>query len=194
VFLVVGLGNTGREYEGTRHNVGFVVVDALREKLVLPDFKAKFSGLWTRGELAGVPVVLLKPLTYMNVSGDCVQPAAAFFKVPPSNVIVVHDELDLGWKDVRLKFGGGHAGNNGLRSIIERLGQADFVRLRVGIGKPPPGFRGDGADWVLSNFNAVERAELADVVATAIDAIESVVRDGMAAAMTRVNTRATAKS
>ncbi|HEV3192973.1 MAG TPA: aminoacyl-tRNA hydrolase [Polyangiaceae bacterium] len=194
MFLVVGLGNPGREYEGNRHNVGFVVVDALREKLGLPDFKAKFGGGWTRGDLTGTPVVLLKPLTYMNLSGDCVQPAAAFFKVPPSNLIVVHDELDLAWKDVRLKAGGGHAGNNGLRSIIERLGQADFVRVRVGIGKPPPGFRGDGADWVLSNFNAVERAELPNVVDTSIAAIESVVRDGIAAAMTRVNTRATGKS
>ena len=190
MFLVVGLGNPGREYEGNRHNVGFVVVDALREKLGLPDFKAKFGGAWTRGDLAGTPVVLLKPLTYMNLSGDCVQPAAAFFKVPLPNLIVVHDELDLAWKDVRLKAGGGHAGNNGLRSIIERLGQADFVRVRVGIGKPPPGFRGDGADWVLSNLSAVERAELPDVVDNAIGAIESVVRDGLPAAMTRVNTRA----
>jgi peptidyl-tRNA hydrolase, PTH1 family len=194
VFLVVGLGNPGREYEGNRHNVGFVVIDALRERLGLPDFKGKFAGAWTRGDLTGAPVVLLKPMTYMNVSGDCVQPAAAFFKVALANIIVVHDELDLGWKDVRLKFGGGHAGNNGLRSIIERLGQADFVRVRVGIGKAPPGFRGDGADWVLSNFNAVERAELPDVVDAAIAAIEGVVRDGIAAAMTRVNTRATGKS
>jgi PTH1 family peptidyl-tRNA hydrolase len=193
VFLVVGLGNPGREYEGNRHNVGFVVLDALRERLGLPEFKAKFGGAWTRGDLAGTPVVLLKPLTYMNLSGDCVQPAAAFFKVAPASLIVVHDELDLAWKDVRLKFGGGHAGNNGLRSIIERLGQADFVRVRVGIGKPPPGFRGDGADWVLSNFNAVERAELPDVVDTAIGAIDGVVRDGVAAAMTRVNTRAVGK-
>jgi PTH1 family peptidyl-tRNA hydrolase len=194
VFLVVGLGNPGREYEGNRHNVGFVVVDALREKLGLPDFKAKFGGVWTRGDLAGAPVVLLKPLTYMNLSGDCVQPAAAFFRVPLSEIIVVHDELDLAWKDVRLKLGGGHAGHNGLRSIIERFGQPDFVRVRIGIGKAPPGFRGDGADWVLSNFDAVERAELPDVVATAIAAIESVVRDGVAAAMKRVNTRATGKS
>jgi PTH1 family peptidyl-tRNA hydrolase len=194
VFLVVGLGNPGREYEGNRHNIGFVVVDALRERLGLPEFKAKFGGAWTRGDLAATPVVLLKPLTYMNLSGDCLQPAAAFFKVAPASIIVVHDELDLAWKDVRLKFGGGHAGHNGLRSIIERLGQADFVRVRVGIGKPPPGFRGDGADWVLSNFNAVERAELPDVVDSAIGAIESVVRDGVAAAMTRVNTRAAGKS
>ena len=194
MFLVVGLGNPGREYEGNRHNVGFIVVDALRGKLGLPDFKAKFGGVWTRGDLAGTPVVLLKPLTYMNLSGDCAQPAATFFKVPLANIIVVHDELDLAWKDVRLKLGGGHAGHNGLRSITERLGLADFVRVRIGIGKAPPGFRGDGADWVLSNFNAVERAELSEVVDTAMDAIESVVRDGVAAAMTRVNTRAAGKS
>jgi PTH1 family peptidyl-tRNA hydrolase len=191
VHLVVGLGNPGREYERSRHNVGFLVADALREGAGWPDYKQKFSGVWTRGELAGAPgkpVVLLKPQTFMNLSGDSVQPAAAFLKVAPADVIVVHDELDLPWKDVRLKVGGGHAGNNGIRSIIQRIGTPDFIRVRVGIGKPPPGFRGGGADWVLSDFDAVERAEMVDVVARAIEAVRRVVDVGIGPAMNVVNT------
>jgi PTH1 family peptidyl-tRNA hydrolase len=189
VLLVVGLGNPGKEYEGNRHNLGFMVADELCRTEKWPDYKTKFSALWTRGELAGENVVLLKPQTYMNLSGDSVQPAAAFFKVLPKDILVVHDELDLPWRDVRLKFGGGHAGNNGIRSMIERLATADFGRVRVGIGKPPPGFRGQVADWVLSNLDPVERAELPGVVADAIAAVRSVAADGLAAAMNRVNTK-----
>ena len=189
--LVVGLGNPGREYERNRHNVGFLVADALREAHGWPEYKQKFSGVWTRGALpSGAPVALLKPQTYMNLSGDSVQPAAAFLKVPPADVIVVHDELDLPWADVRLKVGGGHAGNNGIRSIIQRLGTPDFVRVRVGIGKPPGGFKGSGADWVLSDFDAVERAEMPDVIGRALDAIRRVADTGLSAAMNAVNTKA----
>lgn len=189
MFLVVGLGNPGREHELNRHNVGFMVADALQRQGGWPDFKQKFTGLWTRGSLEGQDVALLKPQTYMNLSGDSAQPAAAFFKVALPHIVVVHDELDLAWNELRLKFGGGHAGHNGVRSLVERLG-ADFVRVRIGIGKPPPGFRGDGADWVLSNFDAIERAELPDVIARAVDAVRRVVRDGLAAAMNVVNTGA----
>lgn len=191
--LVVGLGNPGKKYERNRHNVGFMVVERLAQSHDLPAFKEKFSGVWTKGEIvvgdARHPVALLLPHTFMNLSGDSVQPAAAFLKVDPGHVIVVHDELDLPWQDVRLKVGGGHAGHNGLRSIIQRLGTPDFVRVRVGIGRPPPGFRGDVADWVLSDFDAMERAELPAVVDRACAAIERVVADGVAAAMNVVNTR-----
>ena len=190
MLLVVGLGNPGREYEGNRHNLGFMVADALCRAEKWPDFKTKFSGLWTRGELAGQSAVLLKPQTFMNLSGDCVQPASAFFKVAPKDIVVVHDELDLPWRDVRLKFGGGHAGNNGIRSMIERLGTPDFARVRVGIGKAPPGFRGQVADWVLSNLDPVERAELPEVIDEALAAVRSLATDGLAAAMNRVNTKA----
>jgi PTH1 family peptidyl-tRNA hydrolase len=188
VLLVVGLGNPGREHEGSRHNVGFMVVDALRRSEGWPDFRPKFSGSVTQGELSGTgaAVAILKPHTYMNLSGDSVQPAAAFLKVPSQNIVVVHDELDLPWREVRLKVGGGHAGHNGLRSIIQRVGP-DFVRVRVGIGKPPAGFRGDGAEWVLSSFEPIERAELPGVLDVALSAIRRVVRDGVAAAANVVN-------
>ncbi len=191
MLLVVGLGNPGREHEGQRHNVGFAVVDRLREEEGWPDYRSKWSALWTKGELGSTPVALLKPQTYMNLSGESVQPAAAFLKVPPADVVVVHDELDIPWRDVRLKFGGGHAGHNGLRSIIGRLGTPDFVRVRVGIGRPLPsqaGPRGE-ADWVLSRFDPLERAELPGVVKAAADAIRRLAADGLQAAMKAVNTR-----
>lgn len=123
----------------------------------------------------------------MNLSGDSVQPAAAFLKVDPNRIVVVHDELDLPWREVRLKVGGGHAGHNGLRSMIERLGSSDFVRVRVGIGRPPPGFRGDVADYVLQNFDSMESAELPDVVERACAAVEAVLAKGPAGAMNELH-------
>ena len=191
--LIVGLGNPGKKYEKNRHNVGFMVVERLARMHGVPDLKDKFSGRFARGELAvggrRHPAGLLEPQTFMNLSGDSVQPAAAFLKVDVPQVIVVHDELDLPWADVRLKVGGGHAGHNGLRSIIQRLGKPDFVRVRVGVGRPPPGFKGDVADYVLHDFDGAERAELPDVVDRACAAIEKILGDGTAAAMNAVNTK-----
>jgi PTH1 family peptidyl-tRNA hydrolase len=183
VFLVAGLGNPGREHENDRHNVGFQVVDALG----IGDFKVKFNALLARGQIAGRDVAVLKPQTYMNLSGDSVQPAAAFFKVDPADLIVVHDELDLPWSEVRLKLGGGHAGHNGVRNIIERLGTPDFVRARVGIGKPGP--TRATRDWVLSSWEPGERAELPRVIERAAVAVRRVIESGAYAAMASVNTK-----
>jgi PTH1 family peptidyl-tRNA hydrolase len=188
MFLVAGLGNPGREHEGDRHNVGFVVVDAIAARAGA-DFRSKHQGLLARASLRARDVVLLKPQTYMNRSGDSVQPAAAFFRVVPGDVVVVHDEIDLPWGDVRVKLGGGHAGHNGLRDIIERLGTPEFVRVRVGVGKPAPGSRSDGKAWVLSGFGAEQRAELPGVVDRAVEAVERIVADGVAAAMNVVNAK-----
>jgi PTH1 family peptidyl-tRNA hydrolase len=191
--LVVGLGNPGRKYAKNRHNVGFMVVERLRSSHGLPDLKEKFSAVWCKGEatIGGGrhPIALLEPQTYMNLSGDSVQPASAFLKVEPAQIIVVHDELDLAWKDIRLKVGGGHAGHNGLRSIIGRLGTPEFVRVRVGINRPPAGYAGDVADYVLENFDAMEAAELPDVVDRAAAAVEKVISLGISAAMNAVNTK-----
>ncbi len=187
--LIVGLGNPGKKYERHRHNVGFMTVDRLRTERGLPEWKEKFSGVFSRGTAFGDDVMLLKPMTYMNVSGDSVQPAASFIKALPTQVIVVHDELDLAFGDVRIKLGGGHAGHNGLRSIIERLGTPDFVRVRVGIGRPPPEFRGEIADYVLSSFDAVEQASLPDLVGQAIQATQALVERGPAQAQNLINTR-----
>ena len=185
--LVVGLGNPGKEYASHRHNVGFMVVDDLAPRVRADSTREKFSGELAKGSHAGEDLALLKPLTFMNLSGDSVQPAAAFFKVPPSQVLVVHDELDLPFGEVRLKVGGGHAGHNGLRSIIQRLGSQEFARVRVGIGRPPPGFRGEVADFVLSPFDALERAELADVLKRATEIVLDVLARGVAPAMNTHN-------
>ena len=184
MYLVVGLGNPGKKYAGNRHNVGFMAVERLRDERGLPAWKEKFSGVFSRAD----ELMLLEPMTFMNLSGDSVQPAAAFVKVDPAHVIVLHDELDLPFGDVRLKVGGGHAGHNGLRSIIQRLGP-DFVRVRIGVGRPPPGFRAEVADYVLSDFDASERAELPDVLARAIAAVTAVLEKGLTAAQNAVNTR-----
>jgi PTH1 family peptidyl-tRNA hydrolase len=193
LFLVVGLGNPGKKYERNRHNVGFMAVEHLARTHGMPDFKEKFSGVWTKGEISvgstRYPVALLEPGTFMNLSGDCVQPAAAFLKVEPKSIIVVHDELDLPWRDVRLKIGGGHAGHNGLRSLIDRLGTPDFVRVRVGVGRPPPGFKGDVADYVLQNFDSMETVELPEVIDRACAAVETVVAKGAQAAMNVLNAK-----
>ncbi|MCU0680791.1 MAG: aminoacyl-tRNA hydrolase [Polyangiaceae bacterium] len=189
MLLVVGLGNPGKSYEDTRHNVGFAVVDALARAANADPWRDKFSASLARGRVGTTDLALLKPQTFMNLSGQSVQPAAAFFKVPAASVLIVHDELDLPFGDLRLKLGGGHAGHNGLRSIIERMGTPDFGRLRVGIGRPPPGFRGDVASYVLSRFDPVERASLGDLYAAALKALEAVAASGLSAAMNRLNAR-----
>src|SRR5262249_13829489 len=143
-----------------------------------------------RAELADKPAVLLKPMTFMNESGRSVGPAIAFFKAQPSDLLVVHDELDLPFGTVRLKFGGGHAGHNGLRSIASSLGTGDFGRVRIGIGRPPPDFRGEIADYVLSRFDAVEAAQLPDVLQRGVETVLEVAARGLQAAMNVRNTRA----
>ena len=190
--LLVGLGNPGREYAESRHNVGFMVADWLCARGG-GSYREKFSGQTARVTVEGSPCVLLKPETYMNESGRSVQPAAAFLKVPPADIVVVHDEVDLPFGDVRIKVGGGHAGHNGLRSIIRHLGTADFVRIRIGVGRPPPGYGGEMADFVLGGFGPVERAELPDVVAKAGRAFERIFAVGLERAMNELNTRPKAK-
>ena len=188
--LVVGLGNPGPKYARNRHNVGFMVVDQLRSLAGFPDWREKFSGEFTKGSVAGEDVVLLKPMTYMNDSGRSVQAAAAFFHVgrdAESEMLVIHDELDVPFGEVRLKIGGGHAGHNGLRSMMDVLGGA-FARVRVGIGRPPPAFRGDVADFVLQDFDSLEAATLPDIVNKSADAARQWIDKG-ATAMNTTNVR-----
>lgn len=186
MWLVVGLGNPGPKYAGNRHNVGFKVVELLASRWRAAAAKEKFSGLWTKGTFAGEEAVLLQPMTYMNLSGESVQKAMAFFKVPLSNVIVIHDELDLAYADVRLKMGGGAAGHNGLKSIIQHCGGPEFLRVRIGIGRPP---KGAVESWVLGDFDALERAQLQDVLQAAALASEAVLREGPAKAQNQFNTK-----
>ncbi|NGM12299.1 aminoacyl-tRNA hydrolase [Verrucosispora sioxanthis] len=179
-WLVVGLGNPGREYAGNRHNVGFMVADLLAGRL-----GAKFGRhrravaevAEGRLGLGGPKLVLAKPLTYMNLSGGPVVGLAQFYKVSPGRVIAVHDELDIGYGQVRVKCGGGEGGHNGLRSMSKSLGTKDYVRVRFGIGRPPG--RQDPADYVLSDFGTMERKELDFLVDRAADVVESVVSRGV---------------
>jgi peptidyl-tRNA hydrolase, PTH1 family len=183
MLLVVGLGNPGAKYAHTRHNVGFMVVDRLAERLKAGVYRDKFSGVFVR--VSEPDVVLLKPLTFMNLSGESVQQAMQFFKVSLKDVLVVHDELDLPFGECRLKQGGGAAGHNGLRSIIQHCGGEAFGRLRVGIGRP----RGEGVSHVLGEFSAGERTQLDDVLHTAALGVETVLAKGVAQAMNTFNTR-----
>lgn len=189
MWIIVGLGNPGREYAQHRHNVGFEALDRLAARVGADPFREKFSGELSRATIAGEPSVLLKPMTYMNESGRSVQPALTFFKARPAELIVLHDELDLAFGDVRLKIGGGHAGHNGLRSIMTQLGTGDFARVRIGVGRPPAGFRGEIADYVLSGFDAGERARLPDGLNLAIESVLQVAAHGFEAAMKVRNTR-----
>jgi len=184
VLLVVGLGNPGTRYAGTRHNVGFMVVERVAARARAGAFREKFQGLFTKAELDGREVILLEPLTYMNLSGESVQKAMTFFKVPLKDVVVVHDELDLAWRTSRIKVGGGHAGHNGLRSIMQQCGGPDFTRVRVGIGRPRSG-PVDG--YVLSDFDTAERAELDGELEKAARMVESIVARGPQAAMNELH-------
>jgi len=179
--LVVGLGNPGTKYARNRHNVGFMVVDHLARGFNFPELKEKFNGVWSKGSIGGEDVALLEPMTFMNESGRSVQAAVAFLKVAVKDIVVLHDELDIPFADVRLKVGGGHAGHNGLRSIISVLG-AEFARVRIGIGRPPPGFRGEVADFVLQNFDPVEAASLDDLVRKSADVTKTWIEKGPLAA------------
>jgi PTH1 family peptidyl-tRNA hydrolase len=194
MWLIVGLGNPGAEYASHRHNVGFMLVDELARELGADPFRAKFSGEIAKARAGAEEILLLKPQTFMNRSGQSVQPAAAFLKVPVSNVMVIHDELDVPFAELRLKVGGGHAGHNGLRSIIQSLGSPEFVRLRMGIGRPPAGFRGDVADFVLSGFSMDERIALSDVLSRARASVLEVLARGVTPAMNKLNTKPSSKS
>jgi PTH1 family peptidyl-tRNA hydrolase len=184
--LVVGLGNPGREYERNRHNVGAMVVDELARRHG-GSWRSKFTGRIAEIRLEGHKLALLKPETYMNESGRSVGAAASFFKLDPDAVLVVHDESDLELGRLQLRLGGGLAGHNGLRSVARHLKTQEFLRLRVGIGRPERGDPRPLADWVLANFEPHEDPDV--LVARAADAVETLAADGVARAQIQVNRR-----
>jgi PTH1 family peptidyl-tRNA hydrolase len=185
--LVAGLGNPGREYERTRHNVGFMVCDELARRHGA-SFRSKFSGQLAETRIDGRRAALLKPLTYMNDSGRSVGAAARFFKLPPERLLVLHDEVDLEPGRLQARFGGGLAGHNGLRSVAQHLKTPEFLRLRIGVGRPERGDPRPVADFVLSPFD--EFTDVEALVQRATDAVESIVRDGLEGAQNRFNERA----
>ncbi|MFI7541167.1 aminoacyl-tRNA hydrolase [Actinoplanes sp. NPDC049599] len=179
-WLVVGLGNPGREYAANRHNVGFAVADLLASRVGARFGRAKrVVAEVAEGQLGfgGPKLIVVKPLTFMNLSGSPVVALSQFFKVPVENVVAVHDELDVPFGQVRVKRGGGEGGHNGLRSMSKSLGSKEYARVRFGIGRPPG--RQDPADYVLSDFSAVERKELDFLVDRAADVVEAVVLEGV---------------
>jgi peptidyl-tRNA hydrolase, PTH1 family len=179
-YLVVGLGNPGKEYARNRHNVGFMVADLVAERIGAKFGRHKRAVAEVaegRLGIGGPRVVLAKPLTYMNLSGGPVTALAQFYKIPPERIVAVHDELDLPYGQVRAKIGGGEGGHNGLRSMSRSLATKDYARVRFGIGRPPG--RQDPADYVLSDFSAAERKELEFLVDRAADMTEAVVVRGV---------------
>jgi PTH1 family peptidyl-tRNA hydrolase len=182
--LVAGLGNPEPRYAWTRHNAGRLVVEALAGRLGAGRARDRYAGRFAEARGPSGPVGLLIPTTWMNLSGDSVGPAAGALHAAPQQVLVVHDEIDLPFGTVRGKLSGGHGGHNGLRSVIGGLGSGDFPRVRVGVGRPPADFRGDGADWVLTRFTE-PREEVEAMVARAADMTEAALAEGMAAAINR---------
>lgn len=184
MWLVVGLGNPGREYAGHRHNVGFAVADLLAVRLGTRFSRHRRANAEVAEARLGLgadapQVVIAKPMTYMNLSGGAVAGLARFYKVDPAQIVAVHDELDLPYGQVRAKFGGGEGGHNGLRSISQSLSTKDYNRVRIGIGRPPG--RQDPADYVLSDFTAAERKDLDFLIDRAADMVESIMRNGIEA-------------
>ena len=184
--LVVGLGNPGREYATTRHNVGFMVADELARRHG-GSWRSKFSGEVADVRLDDARVALLKPQTYMNESGRSVAAAARFYKVDPVDLLAVHDEVDLDLGRLQARLGGGLAGHNGLRSVAAALRTPEFQRLRIGVGRPERGDPRPVADWVLSPFEP--EVDVGGVVARAADAVETLVRDGLDETQQRFNAR-----
>jgi peptidyl-tRNA hydrolase, PTH1 family len=182
--LVAGLGNPGREYERTRHNVGWLVLEELARRHD-GSWRSKFSGSLAEVRLDGLRLGLLKPETYMNESGRSVGAAARFFKVEPERLLVVHDDVDLEPGRLQARAGGGLAGHNGLRSLTQHLGSQEFERLRIGVGRPGRGDPRSVSDWVLSGFAPEDNAEA--LVSRAADAVESIAADGLEAAQARFN-------
>ncbi len=183
--IIVGLGNPGRRYERTRHNAGFMAADELAKGLRVDIAQDKYFSLIVRARIDSVETVLAKPQTFMNESGRAAGAIVRGVYAAVSDLIVIHDELDLPVGSVRVKIGGGHGGHNGLRSIIEHLGSPDFIRVRIGIGRPAPG--AEAADYVLSPFLPEERNAVPDMMARAAEAVKAIVLEGPARAMNIFN-------
>lgn len=176
MLLLVGLGNPGPEYERNRHNIGFMVVDAIAERYGFPAFRTRFQGLVSEAPIAGEKVMLLKPMTYMNKSGQSVGEAARYFKLPPSEILVIHDEMDLGLGKAKIKTGGGSAGHNGIRSIDAHLETPDYRRLRLGVGHP--GVKDKVHKHVLSNFSKADATQVSGWIEAIAECAPRLVKDG----------------
>jgi PTH1 family peptidyl-tRNA hydrolase len=187
-WVVAGLGNPGGDYARSRHNAGFMTLERLARSKKVELSRRRFSGVTAETELAGSRAILVEPETFYNSAGDCVSALLGYFKIPPANLIVVHDELDLEAQRLRIKQGGGDAGNRGVRSIAESLGSTDFIRVRIGLGRPAEG--DDPRDYLLRPMRAAELEAFAPALARAAEAVEAIVGEGLERAMGKYNQRA----
>ena len=186
MYLIAGLGNPGTKYSGTRHNMGFDVVDLLIERHKIPQSGVKFNAMYGKGTINGHKVIVMKPLSYMNLSGGPIQQMAAFFKIDPaSRLIVIHDDIDLDPGVLRIRKQGSAGGHNGMKDIIQKLGTEQFCRVRVGVGAKPKDW--DLADHVLSRFTPADRTLVDEALEAAADAVEKIVTEGPDAAMNTFN-------
>lgn len=192
MWFIVGLGNPGARYAQTRHNAGFLVVDRLCERWSIPCDRKQFGALVGEGSLRGEKAVVAKPQGFMNLSGQPVRSLLGFYKQQTDRLIVVHDEVDVPFGELRVKRGGGHGGHNGLRDLGVHLPDVNYVRVRVGVGRPPAGW--DTADYVLGTWAPNQRDELDGLIDRAADAVEQVVSSGLDAAMNVYNTRGARKA
>lgn len=188
LFLLIGLGNRGRKYRNNRHNVGFMILDRLASRLGLSFDRLELKALVAKGQAFGSRLILAKPQTYMNESGIVVRALVRFYKVPMSNLLVAYDDVDLPFGTLRLRPSGGSAGQKGIKSIIDQLGDQSFPRLRFGIGRPPAHM--EAAEYVLQDFNKAEAEQLSPLLDRAVDAILSFVENGIDRAMNLYNSPA----
>ena len=186
MYLVVGLGNPGKQYEATRHNMGFDTVDRLVEDYNVPQGGVKFNAMYGKGRIGGQPVILMKPLSYMNLSGGPIREMANYFKIDPeTEMIVVYDDIDLDPGQLRIRKKGSAGGHNGIKHIIQQLGTQNFVRIKVGVGAKPKGW--DLADYVLGRFDKDDRALVEEAQERACKAVELILTDSVDAAMNEYN-------
>ena len=187
MYLIFGLGNPGRRYQLTRHNIGFMVLEKIATQWNVELKQKSFDALWNRGKIADINVLLAMPQTYMNLSGNAARKLLVYFKKDISNLIVIHDDLDLPFGKIRLKTGGGDAGHKGLKSITTCLGSADFMRVRMGIGKPSDNSRVE--DYVLQRFDSGETDLLQQIIQLAAEAVADIVTSDMQTAMAKYHTK-----
>ena len=185
MWLIAGLGNPGRRYEYTRHNVGFRVIDWLSRGSEIPLSKQGFFAKWGKGLWVNQEVIIAKPQTYMNLSGESISRLVKFFKIDPAQLIVIHDDLDLDFGLIRIREKGGDGGHKGVRSIIEHVGSGEFIRVRLGIGRPDN--KEDGTDYVLSRFDMNQKETLRAQMEQAADAVRTIITEGTAKAMNQFN-------
>ncbi|NMC84501.1 MAG: aminoacyl-tRNA hydrolase [Anaerolineaceae bacterium] len=185
MYLVVGLGNPGREYRNTRHNMGFLALDHLAAHWSITTLKVQGKAIISTGQYAGNKVILAKPQTYMNLSGQAVSALMNFYKVPLEHLLVIHDDVDIPFGTIRIRPGGGFGGQKGVGSIIEKLGTQEFARMRLGVGRPPGQM--DTANYVLQSFSKEDEEFLQSVFAKSDEAVETFITEGLNTAMNRFN-------